>query len=207
MDDLWVYPLRQGEMVADQDWIPLHFHRLLGSDFVADSCARGVEGRAALGTALLLWAESVKQDPGGTLPESDVALARLAGFGPDVSGWRAVRSEALHGWTSCVVEDRDGVHMRRLGHRLIAEACLFAWNRKNGRKVGREAARVANVRWKVREKMKALRKPERLVKDDMLVGQIADWLIQSGMSVTLDNVASGLARAGVPTLVRSLENE
>lgn len=198
---IWVYPLTWGETIADQDWFPLHFHALLGSQFAADACVGGEPGRAAGFTALLLWCEAFKQDPGGTLPDNDVALARLAGFGPDVASWRGVRDHALYGWSECVVAAPDGREARRLGHRMVAEQAVYAWNRKNGRKLGREAARQANVKWKVRQQMEKAKRPARLLGDDMLIARIAGWLIQSGLNVTAENVASGLAAAGVPSVV------
>lgn len=201
ISDFWTYPLSWGETVADQDWFPLHFHRLLGSQFAADACVDGEGGRAAAFTAVLLWCEAFKQDPGGTLPDNDVSLARLAGFGPDVEGWRRVRSRVLCGWSRCHIEGEDGRVQNRLGHRVVAEQAVYAWNRKNGRKLGRDAARLSNVKWKVRQQMEKSKRPARLVGDDMLVARIAEWLIQSGLNVTAENVASGLASLGIASVV------
>lgn len=201
IEELWVYPLKCGETVADQDWFPLHFHALLGSRFSATACFGGTEGRAAGFTAIRLWCEAFKQDPAGTLPEDDVELAQLAGFGPDVASWQALRAGALYGWVPCVVETEDGRQMRRLGHRVVADQAMFAWNRKWGRKRGREAAKIANVKWKVRQQMEKAKRPARLFGDDMLVTRVAEWLIRSGLNVTAENVASGLAAAGYASVV------
>ncbi|WP_347311380.1 DUF1376 domain-containing protein [Defluviimonas sp. SAOS-178_SWC] len=200
-EDFWVYPLQWGQTIADQDWFPLYFHRLLGSDFVAEACAAGSAGRAAGFTAFLLWCEAVKQDPGGTLPDNDVALARLAGFGADLAAWREVREAALYGWSPCHVDGDDGRRDRRLGHRTVADFALFAWNRKHGRQMGREAAKLSQVKWKVKKQMEAMKRPARLVGDDMLITQVANWLIRGGMAVSQENVASALAAAGVPSVV------
>jgi hypothetical protein len=199
--DFWVYPLRLGDTIADQDWVPVYFHRLLGSDFVAEACAGGVEGRGAGFAGMLLWFEAVKQDPGGTLPEGDVALARLAGYGGDLAGWRAVRDRALYGWQPCTVEGPDGRVVQRLGHRTVAEFCEAAWRRKHGRKAGREAAHLSHVKWKIRQQMERAKRPKRLIDNDDLVTRLADWMVSAGMHVTADNVASGLAVMGVPVLV------
>lgn len=205
-DDFWVYPLRWGETVADQEWVPLYFHRLLGSDLVAEACAAGESGRAALGTAMLLWFEAVKQDPAGTLPDSDVTLARLAGYGPDLDGWRKVRPLALHGWQAVTVEeDGDRGAARRLGHRTIAQVCLYAWQRKDGRRAGREAAHLATVKNRVKDKLVAMKKPHRVIEDDDLRRRIAEWLIRGGMKVTTENVASALAACGALTLLPGLK--
>lgn len=202
LGDFWLYPLRWGETIADQDWFPLHFHRLLGSQFAADACVGGAAGRSAAFTAVLLWCEAFKQDPGGTLPDNDVALARLAGFGPDVAGWRAVRAEVLKGWSACHVDGHDGGRLQnRLGHRVVAEQAVYAWNRKNGRKMGRDAARLSNVKWKIRQQMEKSKRPARLIGDDMLITRVAEWLITSGLNVTSENVASGLASMGVGSVV------
>lgn len=200
--DLWVYPLKLGETVADQDWFPLHFHALLGSRFSATACFGGTSGRAAGFTAIRLWCEAFKQDPAGTLPEDDIELAQLAGFGPDVAAWQAMRDAALYGWTSCTVEAEDGRTVSRLGHRVVAEQAVFAWNRKWGRKRGREARRISDIKWKVRQQMVKAKRPQRLIDDDMLVTRIADWLIRGGLTVSAENVASALADAGVPSLVQ-----
>lgn len=199
--DFWTYPLQWGETVADQDWFPLHFHKLLGSQFAADACVTGESGRAAGFTAVLLWCEAFKQDPGGTLPDNDVALARLAGFGPDVEGWKRVRHLVLCGWVPCHVDGDEARQQNRLGHRVVAEQAVYAWNRKNGRKLGRDAARLSNTKWKVRQQMEKSKRPARLIADDMLITRVADWLIQSGLHVTAENVASGLAAMGAPTVV------
>lgn len=201
VEDLWVYPLKLGETVADQDWFPMHFHALLGSQFAADACVAGEDGRAAGFTALLLWCEAFKQDPGGTLPDNDVALARLAGYGPDVAAWKAVRKRAMYGWVPCIVEGDDGRQVARLGHRVVADQAAYAWNRKNGRKAGREAARLSQAKWKIKQQMAKAKKPARLIDDDMLVTRIAHWLIRSGLNVTAENVASGLASVGITSVV------
>lgn len=204
--DFWAYPLAQGDTIADQDWVPTYFHRLLGSDFVAEACAGGEAGRAGGFTAMLLWFESVKQDPAGTLPEGDVALARLAGFGGDLAGWRAVRERALYGWRVTHVQSRDGEYLTRLGHAMVTEVCTHAWRRKHGRKAGREAAKLSAVKWKVRQQMERAKRPARLIADDVLVGGVAEWLIQGGLQVTADNVASALAMKGVPVLIAAPRN-
>lgn len=197
----WVYPLRLGETIADQDWVPLYFHRLLGSEFVAEACAEGEAGRAGGFTAMLLWFEAVKQDPAGTLPLGDVALARLAGFGGDIAGWRAVRERALYGWRPCTVEGPDDQVIERLGHNTVAELAVYAWNRKHGRQVGREAARLSQMKWKVKQQMERLKRPQRLIDNDDLVTGIANWLMRSGLKVSSENVASGLAMMGAGTVV------
>lgn len=70
--------------------------------------------------AVLLWCAAWHQSPAGSLPASDQALAKLAGFGRDVHGWLDMRSRgALRGFVLC----DDG----RLYHPVIAEKALEGW--------------------------------------------------------------------------------
>lgn len=79
--------------------------RILTSRFLAYCLRDGEAGRAILGTAVILWAESRLQFPVHTLPDDDVMLAQLAGYGPDVAAWQAVRDRVLDGWQQRSVWD------------------------------------------------------------------------------------------------------
>ncbi len=106
-------------------FMPLEVGRLRDSDTAAS-----VSGEA-FRAAVLLWCAAWHQLPAASLPDNDGALARLAGFGRHVDDWRAVREEALRGFTLC----SDG----RLYHSTLAEIALGAWNDKK-RKHARTAA-------------------------------------------------------------------
>jgi hypothetical protein len=95
------------------DWFPLHFDRLLNSEFM---CA---VPDAAKFSALVLWSRSLRQIPVATLPADHVQLARLADFGRDVEAWRAIAAGALYGWRLVRVEGIDGDEFR-LGHSFVA---------------------------------------------------------------------------------------
>lgn len=56
---------------------------------------KSAEARCA---AIELWWESRQQVPAGSLPDDDIALTRLAGYGRDIASWRAIRPDALYGW-------------------------------------------------------------------------------------------------------------
>ncbi|HGM8473132.1 TPA: DUF1376 domain-containing protein [Pseudomonas aeruginosa] len=75
--------------------MPLDIARLFGSEFHA----RASDGEWRAG--LTLWLKSYHQVPAGSLPDDDVALARLAEYGRDLKSWRAVKDGALHGWVKC----------------------------------------------------------------------------------------------------------
>lgn len=98
------------------EWMPLYGGRLFGSDF--DAHATDAEWRAAL----QLWWAAWNQVPAASLPDDDVALCRLAGYGRDVKGWVKVRSRALHGFVTCT----DG----RLYHRALSAFARESWERR-----------------------------------------------------------------------------
>lgn len=66
--------------------------------------------------AILLYEASYNQQPSGSLPAADRALAILSRAGPK---WRKVKPMALRGWTV----HSDG----RLYHPITAEKVLIAW--------------------------------------------------------------------------------
>ena len=161
MRDMGAYPLRFGQTLASNEWIEFHIHKFLTSRFKAYCLRDGEVGRARMGTALILWAECYRQDPAGSLPDDDVELAQLAGYGADVAAWAAVRGAVLHGWMTCLCEDEaEGQH--RLGHPLIAEIAARSYRRKSGMVAGRE-----------------------------VVDQIVRWCRDSDLWITEDNVRQG----------------
>lgn len=98
------------------EWMPLYGGRLFGSDF--DAHATDAEWRAAM----QLWWAAWNQVPAASLPDDDVALCRLAGFGRDVKAWRKVKERALYGFALCT----DG----RLYHKALAVFALDSWQRR-----------------------------------------------------------------------------
>lgn len=95
---------------------PIFRARLFGSAFHAR--ATDAEWRAGF----TLWLKSWDQYPGGSLPDDDIELCRLAELGRDQRTWKKVRAVALHGWTKC----SDG----RLYHPVVTEGVLEAWGRR-----------------------------------------------------------------------------
>jgi hypothetical protein len=102
--------------LRDFGFMPLDIVRLFGSEFHA--MATDSEWRAGV----TLWLKSFHQVPAGSLPDDDVALARLAEFGRDLRSWKKVKAGALRGWRLC----SDG----RLYHPVVAEKVNDAWARK-----------------------------------------------------------------------------
>jgi len=102
--------------VRDFPYMPMDIARLFGSEFHAR--ANDAEWRAGLTLCL----KSFHQVPAGSLPEDELALARLAEFGRDVRGWRQVSAMALRGW----LKSSDG----RFYHPVVAVKALEAWIEK-----------------------------------------------------------------------------
>lgn len=72
---------------------------------------------------VVLWCAAWHQVPASSLPDDDIELAQLAGFGRAVGEWRRVRElGALYGFVKC----SDG----RLYHRVLSEVARVAWGRK-----------------------------------------------------------------------------
>lgn len=114
--------------LRDFPFMPLDVGRLRDSDFAAVSNAD--EFRAGL----LLLCAAWHQLPAGSLPNDDVILARLAGYGRVQEHWLAVREGALRGWVEC--------SDHRLYHPVISEKALTAWNRKLQQRWRTECARI-----------------------------------------------------------------
>jgi hypothetical protein len=199
MIDHWTYPLKIGETLSSNEWIEFHIHRFLTSRFKALCLSGGAEGKAIGFTAVILWAECYRQDPAGTLPNDDLELAHLAGFGVDLDGWRKVRDRVLHGWQPTHCEDAtEGVN--RLGHPLIAEIAARSYHRKAGKAAGREAAQSAMVKTRIRKQLIKIGL-KRIAGVPDVVSELARWLETAGLWITEDNVRKAAeVVAGVTSL-------
>lgn len=88
-----------------------------------DSETAAMEDGEAFRAAVLAWCVSWHQLPAASLPDDDVALCRMLGYGRDLNAWKRVRAAgALRGFILC----RDG----RIYHRVVAEKAIEAWERK-----------------------------------------------------------------------------
>jgi len=102
--------------LTDFAFMPLDVRRLRDSRFTAT-----IDGDA-FKVGILLWCASWHQKPAASLPDDDVELAQLAGFGRVVREWKKVRELALYGWVAC----SDG----RLYHPIVAEKAIESWRSK-----------------------------------------------------------------------------
>jgi hypothetical protein len=73
----------------------------------------------AFRAGFLLWCASWHQVPAGSIPDNDIELAKLAGYGFAVGSWKRLRREALMNFTLC----SDG----RYYHREVSARALVAW--------------------------------------------------------------------------------
>ena len=124
------------------EYMPLDVRRLRDSNLAAT--ANGEEFRAAV----ILWCASWHQRPAASLPDNDVELAQLAGYGRVVKEWKKVRGGALHGWIKC----SDG----RFYHPVIAEKAIEGWDQKRLNTWERECDRIR----KENKRLKDAGKPE-----------------------------------------------
>ena len=105
--------------LTDFQYMELDVRRLRDSKFA--STPKGDAFRAGI----MLWCAAWHQVPAASLPDDDVELANLAGYGRmpvSVKEWKKVRAEALHGFVLCT----DG----RLYHPVIAEKAVAAFASK-----------------------------------------------------------------------------
>ena len=68
---------------------------------------------------MTLWLKAFHQVPAASIPDDDVAMARLAELGRDLKTWARIKSDVLRGWVKC----SDG----RYHHPVVAEKALEAW--------------------------------------------------------------------------------
>jgi len=105
--------------LTDFQYMELDVRRLRDSKFAA------TPNSDAFRAGVMLWCAAWHQVPAASLPDDDVELANLAGFGRmpvSVKEWKKVRAEALYGFVKC----SDG----RLYHAIIAEKALAAFGAK-----------------------------------------------------------------------------
>jgi hypothetical protein len=77
----------------------------------------------AFRAAVISWCVAWHQQPAASLPDDDVALCRLLGYGRDLRGWQRLRKAgALQGYVKC----SDG----RLYHPVVAEKATEALTRR-----------------------------------------------------------------------------
>lgn len=110
-------PLVPAEVdLRDFQYMELDVQMLRDSRFAAEVDAE------AFRAGVLLWCAAWHQVPAGSLPNNDIELSNLAGYGRVVKEWKKVRAQALSSFVEC----SDG----RLYHPIVAEKANAAWGSK-----------------------------------------------------------------------------
>ena len=104
--------------LRDFQFMPLDVRRLRDSKLVA------VRSPEEVVAAILLWSAAWHQQPASSLPDDDVELSALAGYGGvrGVALFRKIKAGALYGFVRC----SDG----RWYHPVVAEKAADGWNAK-----------------------------------------------------------------------------
>ncbi|KAB6714316.1 hypothetical protein [Roseobacter sp. TSBP12] len=189
--DFIVWPLRVGETLSNHDWWPFYGHKFLGSKFL--STALMEKQREVIGTALILWSEAMRQDPGGTLPSSDIELASLARYS-SLDDWCVVKGRVMHGWVTVHVEDMvTGRMEERLGHPgLIQGIVEEMYKRKRGRDGAREAAKLAVKKSRIKAKLAEMKVGEAIISNPQAITALAEYFEHSDLYITSDNVKAAM---------------
>lgn len=116
MTDFPAPPVPADADLRDYRFMPLDVVRLRDSAIVG--AVKPIEFRAAI----LLWCAAWHQVPASSLPDDDVQLAKLAGYGVVIREWLKVKNGALYGFVKC----SDG----RFYHPVIAEKVAEALDGK-----------------------------------------------------------------------------
>ena len=174
--------------LRDFPFMPLDVVRLRDSDISAIST--GDEFRCAV----LLWCASWHQVPAASIPDDDIVLAQLAGFGRVVKEWKKVREGALRGWIKC----SDG----RLYHPVVAEKAGEAWEGRMAYRQRKEAERQRKA--EERAKKKAATEQQTGAgnpqdKPDLSGGQTAE-VQQTGAGNPAENALIGTVDSGQKTV-------
>lgn len=190
-----IYPLGRGDRLSRFDWVPFHIHRFRTSRFVA------TVDRAAGFCAMVLWTEAACQDPAGTLPEDDLELANLAGFGRDVASWRELKDGALYGWSPCLVRYGSKLE-RRLWHRTILEVVLWQRDHELARKAKSADAVDRSRLSRLRSVMHRAGCNRRMIDDEQMVERVDRLMMETGTTRrTVDAVRAAVERVSMSDTV------
>jgi len=149
--------------------------------------------REHVATAVVLWAESMRQDPAGTLPDSDIELASLARF-HSLEEWKKCKEKVLHGWTNVFVEDEAaGGVIQRLGHLgLLRQIVEEMSRRRRGRDGAREAARLGVRKSRIRKKMQEMHIQKHIIEDDRVIHVLAEYFEKTDLYITHENLRQAM---------------
>ncbi|CAN5715244.1 hypothetical protein BH10PSE18_BH10PSE18_08090 [soil metagenome] len=102
--------------LRDFPHMQLDVQRLRDSRFASHSTGDGFRA------GVLLWSASWHQIPAGSVPDDDIELAQLTGYGRVTSEFAKVKAEALHGFVLC--------SDNRWYHAIVSQKACAAWESK-----------------------------------------------------------------------------
>ena len=91
----------------------------LDVQMLRDSRFAGEVSGDAFRAGVMLWCAAWHQVPCGSLPDNDVELSRLAGYGFAVPQWKRLKKQAMQGFVQC----SDG----RWYHEQVSARAMTAW--------------------------------------------------------------------------------
>lgn len=168
-NDLPEYPLTSAVRLTAHYFTVWWHDRWLSSDL----CLLGSFEVKGVARDLFDWSQ--KQSPIGTLPDDDVLLARLLRI--DLAHWRDLRARTLgplHGWVRCRTD--RGV---RLMHPVVTEVVMAAVDRREQREASNADKAVYARLKRLREGLIALGCSADLIRDDVLIERMDQWLLQT----------------------------
>lgn len=188
-EDLPIYPLRQGDTLSG-DWVEWRTRAMCNSEWMVEMSAKPEVGFFSL----RLIAEAYQQDPCGTLPDSDAALAQLAGLGLAVARWQRLRAAgALRGWGPCMVlAAGDGAERRRLAHPVVTDVAMRSWTLQRASREGATEGARRKQMSRVRAHLRETGLRSELVRSDRYVGALLDRLRAANRRITREAVEAEL---------------
>lgn len=186
---LALYPLPLGQGL-NGSWFQFNFRQFNERTWVRKASPEA----GWFGLRLMMRAPA--QATAGTLPDDDVELADLAGFGMDVAGWRRVRPGALREWERVLCAN-DLESEVRLAHPWLTDAIVAAVNGVEKLRDGRDEATLRKRFERLRNAMRRVGLAERAVMDAHLQQRLLDWIDGNGLTLRQAHVREGLHFLGL----------
>lgn len=167
-------PLVAAEVnLQDFQYMELDVRRLRDSRFGAE-----VSGDA-FRAGVMLWCASWHQVPAGSVPDDDIELANLAGYGRFVKEWKKERTQALQGFVKC----SDG----RLYHSVVCEKVNAAWRARLEHFYDRAKERLRKA-----NKARALEEPPRPPLPELTFEQWNERRLAAGIPMEKAEASGGI---------------
>lgn len=202
LDESDDYPIPIGADF-ELEWYTIHITPLMRS-----SLWRRADHQA-IGVSLMMWTAAMREDPIGTLPDDDVELAAITGFGRDVAGWREVRARGvLDKWEPRFCARVGGQpETVRLAHPFLTSVALDAFKRMEKQAAERRRAAERAHMSRIKAHMKDGGAHAGMVNRPDIVAAVIECLSARDMPANAANVfeamqAVSMAETGVIAMRR-----